>query len=320
MSDRPILIIDGLNCYMRAYAAYPQMSSHGYQMGGTIGFLKTLQRLVRDQRPKTVYIAWESGGSTRRRSLFSEYKLNRRPEPLNRFYEDDIPETAENKKHQMMVLVNLLKNVPVCQIYVSDCEGDDVIAHLCRNTFRDQRKTVGSSDKDMYQLLDDSTMIYSFHKKTFVTSQTVFEEFRVKPHNFAIAKSLCGDSGDNVPGIKGLGFKKVAKLFPQLGSDERVLLQHVFDYSHTHEKDSKLYARVLEHQADVERNWKLVSLEGAMLSASQVQRIEHFVDTYVPSTNKIQFMKHLINEGINNFDIEEFFYVFNCIDRSVAAK
>lgn len=148
MIDRPVLIVDSLNLFMRAWAAFPTMSSHGYQMGGCVGFLKVLKRIVSEIQPSKVILAWEGGGSSRRRKLLPEYKEKRRPEKLNRFYGDDIPDTSDNKNHQMVTLINILKNVPVCQVYVSDCEGDDIIAYLCRGPFRKDLKVIASSDKD----------------------------------------------------------------------------------------------------------------------------------------------------------------------------
>ena len=130
MNDRPILIIDALNCFTRAWAVYPQLNSNGQQMGGTIGFLKTLRKLVNEIQPKQVYICWESGGSTKRRKIFKEYKMGRAPEKLNRFYGSDIPESNENRSFQTAELIGILKHVPVCQLYVPDCEGDDVVAAL----------------------------------------------------------------------------------------------------------------------------------------------------------------------------------------------
>ena len=132
VSDRVVLIIDGMNAFLRAHAAFPTMNSNGESMGGCIGFLKMMRRIVSELQPKAVYVAWEGGGSQRRRKLYAGYKMNRKPERLNRFYEDDIPDTDENRKHQLVTLLGMLKCVPVCQLYVSDCEGDDVIAYLCQ--------------------------------------------------------------------------------------------------------------------------------------------------------------------------------------------
>jgi len=240
--------------------------------------------------------------------------MNRKPDKLNRFYGDDIPDTDENKQHQLVSLLAVLKSVPVCQVYVSDCEGDDIISYMCRGPLRRKEKVIVSSDKDMYQLLDDSTKIYSLHKKRFVTSTDVFEEFRVRPHNFALAKSLCGDVSDNIPGVKGLGFKTAASKFPFLGNDGEILLQELLDYAAAHASESPVYKRVFESAEDVRRNWRLVYLDGSMLSADQAMKVENVVNTFVPRINKMGLIKHLIKEGITDFDAEGFFYDLTCIE------
>lgn len=313
-AQRPVLIIDGMNLFVRSYSAYPTMSAHGYQMGGCIGFLKTLRRLVTEQQPSAVYVAWEGGGSQRRRSIYPDYKMNRKPSRLNRFYEDDIPDTQDNEKHQVISLLSMLKCVPVCQLYVSDCEGDDVVAHLCCGPLRSVPKVIASSDKDLYQLLNADTQVYSLHKKTYVTEPDVLIEFRVRVQNFALAKALCGDPGDNVPGIKGLGFKTVAKLYPFLGTEQDILLQDVIDYAAAHQDDSIIHRRIVEQQDDIRRNWKLVFLDGSMLSATQAASIDHLVETFQPTADRMGLVKCLIKEGIGDFDVEGFYYAFNCIE------
>jgi len=290
------------------------MSSHGYQMGGCIGFLKTLRRIVNELQPLKICVAWEGGGSQRRRAIYSDYKLGRRPEKLNRFYGDDIPDSEENRKHQLVSLLEMLKFAPVCQIYASDCEGDDIIAYLCKGPYVRDNKVIVSSDKDMYQLLDDKTYIYSLHKKKVLTNDDIFEEYRIRPHNFAMAKSLCGDDGDNIPGIKGLGFKTVAKKFPFLGGDSEILLEDVISFCQAHISESTAYRRVVDCKADLERNWRLIYLDGSMLSASQVSKVQHAIDTFRPKVNKIGLIKSLVKEGIGDFDAESFFYAFNCVE------
>jgi DNA polymerase-1 len=261
-----------------------------------------------------VYIAWEGGGSQKRRALYSEYKMNRKPEKLNRFYEDDIPDSDENKQHQIVALLGMLKHVPVCQLYTSDCEGDDVIAYLVRARFNDKNKIIVSSDKDMYQLLDDKTKIYNLHKKTYVTMQDVTEEFRIQPKNFALAKALCGDATDNIAGVKGLGFKTVAKVLPFLSLEDDIILEDVFKYCDSHSDESIYMRRILENKDDVKRNWRLVYLDGGMLSANQASKIDSLIDTFEPQSNRMGLIKSLIKEGINDFDVADFLMTFNCIE------
>jgi DNA polymerase-1 len=205
-----------------------------------------------------------------------------------------------------------LKNVPVCQVYVSDCEGDDIVAFLVRGPFRDKQVVIVSADKDMYQLLGPSVKVYSLYRKKFITDADLFEEFRIKSHNFALAKCLCGDDSDNIPGVKGLGFKSVAKKFPMLASDDTIILQDLISYSHTQKGEA--YKRVVENEDIVKRNWQLVHLDGSMLSADQAKRVEHVVNTFEPSVNKMGLLKLMIKEGISDFDAEGFFYDLSCIE------
>ena len=311
--NRPILIVDAMNLFVRSYCAYPTMSVHGYQMGGCIGFMKTLKRIVFEVQPSVVYVCWESGGSSRRRKVFSEYKLGRRSGALNRFYEGDIPDTEQNRQHQIQALLRMLKCAPVCQLYASDCEGDDLVAYLSCGPFKDANKVIVSSDKDLYQLLDDNTKMYSLHKKMYITKEIVMEEFRVQAKHFALAKALCGDPGDNVPGIKGIGFKKVSKLFPMMGLEDDVLLQDIISYANTHSSESPLYRRIVEQADDVKRNWQLVYLNGNMVPANQQAQVDQQATEFVPRADRIGLVRNLIKEGVNDFDVEDFFYAFNCI-------
>ena len=312
--ERKVLIFDALNVFIRAYAAYPQMNVNGEQMGGLIGTLKTIRRLVAEVQPSRAYVCWETGGSTKRRALFSDYKKHRKPGRLNRFYDDDIPESDENRKFQQACLVNALKHVPVCQVYVPDCEGDDVVAYLCKGPFNDREKVIVSSDHDMWQLIDDKTIVYNLHKKVYLTADNVYELHKISSRNFAVAKALAGDNSDNIPGVKGVGLKSAAKYFPMLGTDSDVLLEDVFNYAASHRGHLKVYDNVLEAKDDVIRNYRLVYLSNTTLSSEQARRVNAFVERDVPKTNKLGLMRDLIKNGINDFDIDGFFYAFNCID------
>lgn len=312
MTTRPVLIFDLANVFMRAWCAFPQINTNGEPMGGFVGTLKTISRVLNETGAKKIFVAWEGGGSTKRRAIYSEYKLGRKPEKLNRFYEEDIPSTDENSNKQKLLLLQALKFLPVCQLYASDCEGDDLVAYLCCNTLRNEDKVIVSSDRDFYQLLDDKTKIYNLHKKKVLTKDDVLAEFRISSRNFAVAKSICGDKGDNVPGLDKIGFKTLVKHVPMLGSDVDVSLDKIFDFCRSN--SNKVTDKICAFEKDARRNWKLVFLNGNMIPHNQAARIDSIVSTFEPRVNKMEFIKLVAKEGINDFQFVDFVQSFRAIE------
>lgn len=308
---RRIILVDALNLFFRSFAAFPSMSSQGHQVGGVVGTIKTLRRLIDDFRPDGVIIIWESGGSTRRRSIFSEYKMNRKPEKLNRFYEDDIPESDENRVHQTKTLIKLLTCMPICQVYVTECEADDVISYLCRHKFKDDDKTILSTDRDFYQLMDaDGTIIYNVARKNFVVREDVKKEFHVSAKNFALAKAICGDGSDNIDGVPGVGYKTLAKRVPSFSLDTEIRLDEVISYCQARRGEKSggaFFTKIVQHEDLIRRNWKLVYLDSSILTADQVTKIHHSVDNFTPRSDKLKFLQTVIDDGIKDLHIDDVF-------------
>lgn len=312
-SERPVLLVDAMNLVCRTYYAYPQMSStHGQQMGGCVGFIKMLTRLCREISPSLVVIVWEGGGSSRRRALFTGYKNGRRADQPNRHEADrELPESDDNFTYQVIALTKMLKCIPVFQVYAPDCEGDDVIAYLAQGRYMARNKVIVSSDKDMYQLVDERTTVYSLHRKTYITPDVMFDEYRVSPQNFGLAKAICGDPSDNIDGVQGMGFKTLAKRFPFLGSDQHsILLSDLMDYCAAHADESIAYRRVLEARALVERNWKLIHLGAMTLTAAQAAKVDHTLNTFHPSPDRMGLIRRLITEGINDLEVDDLMFAF----------
>jgi len=315
-TTRPVLLVDVANIFLRNIAAYPQISSNGDPMGGFIGTLKSLKRIIGETGAKSVYMAWEGGGSSRRRQLFPEYKLKRKPQKLNRFYEDDIPTTDDNIQKQTFLLLQALKYFPVCQLYAENAEADDLIAYLCERHLKNENKIIVSSDKDFYQLLNDNTKIYNLYTKRTIDKSEVIKQFRISANNFAVAKALCGDEGDNVPGLERMGFKTLIKHFPLLGLEQDVSLDDIFNYCRTHIAENKNFKRVLDFENDARRNWQLVFLNGNMIAPNQAERIDRVIETWTPKVDKMSLAKLLINEGLNDINVNELLYGFNGIQRT----
>jgi 5'-3' exonuclease len=307
--QRPVLLIDGLNVFMRHYVVNPAMSSLGYHVGGFTGFMNSLSRLCNRTRPSRVIVAWEGGGSARRRAIHSGYKKNRRPKKLNRYYLDDIPDTTKNRDNQIALSIAALKNTPINQVYVQDCEADDVLAYLVKYRFQDNRCVIVSSDKDFYQLLSKRIIQWSPGQKKYITPKTLVEKFGISPINFCSARCFVGDPSDGLDGIPRAGFKSLAKRFPELASNKFVSVDDLVvsaEYARE-EKELVLYDNMIENAAIARRNWKLMYLDLIGLSADQIQRIDFSIENSQYPSNKLGLIKMLIESGIQNFDVDSFF-------------
>lgn len=315
VNERPIILIDAANLFLRHFCANPSISAHGSHVGGVVGFMNALKVLVIQNVPTNVIVIWEGGGSLRRRQLYPEYKQNRKPAKMNRFYDTDIPDTVENRNDQIKTLIACLKCVPVCQVYVQHCEADDVVAYLTRTKFRERKTIIVSSDKDFYQLLNDNVRIFRLGKKTFVTKQDMFNEYNIMPKNFALAKALCGDASDNIPGVHGVGFKTLSKRFSKFSLDDEYELNDLLSECRTLMVDSKLkvYSDIAAAEDIIRRNLKLVDLDGGMLNHEQRSGIDYVVDTFEPTRSKINLIRECVKHGLNDFNIDEFFHAMGTI-------
>lgn len=312
--DASILMVDALNLFTRHFVAHPALGVNGNHLGGIVGFLGELRSLCTRFRPKQVYIVWESGGSARRRALYPDYKQHRRPEKLNRYYEDDIPQTVSDRTSQIAALVRLLQQLPVCQMYGQDCEADDVIAYICRYMHSGSYHIILSADKDFYQLIRDNAVIYSPTWKKLVDVDEVINKYSIHPNNFALAKSVCGDTSDNIPGVPGIGFKMLSKRFPEFILPEDILVEKLIELSGERNNGKiKIYDSIVESADLILRNWKLVYLDSSSLNQQQIEKIKYTNEKWSPRRDKITFMRESQKIGIRNFDVDNLFYSMNHI-------
>ena len=304
------LIVDGLNLFTRHYVANPSTSENGESVGGIVGTLGAISRLSERFKPDRVVVVWESGGSLRKRAIYRDYKSGRRPQRLNRYYLDDIPDTVQNRNRQVEILISILSNLPVVQLYIRDCEADDLIGYMCKYKFKDWKKVIVSSDKDYYQLLDKETLIYSPTWKKFVSFKEVKNKFGVSSENFCLAKSICGDTSDSIPGVMGAGFKTVAKRFPFLLDGEKISISDIItECKQKIESGSrvKVYQEIIDSEDVIRRNLKLIRLDTNNLSHMQIKKLVDEIDTFEPARNKIKVLRILKKEAIQNVNIDRFF-------------
>lgn len=306
---RPVLLIDGLNVFMRHFVVNPTLNDSGLHVGGAVGFLNSIKFLSNRIGPSRIIVAWEGGGSSRRRSIFKDYKKGRRPQKLNRYYKDDLPDTVENRDSQISLIISLLRNTAVEQVYVDDCEADDIIGYMSRYVFDDSRVVIASSDKDMYQLLDNKTIQWSPGQKKFITKKDVKEKFGISSENFCTARCFVGDPSDGLPGVPRVGFASLAKRFPQLIEERFVSVEEIIESSknEVEKSDLQIYTNIVDNQMISKRNWRLMFLDIKNLSESQIRKITSSLTLENKEMNKLKLIRQLSKEGIKNFDVDSFY-------------
>jgi DNA polymerase-1 len=321
-TERPIVIVDALNIFIRHYMVNEEINNKSEPIGGVTGFIKALNSYVNTFSPQKVFVIWESGGPSPRRKKISEnYKANR--SKLKEFVKykagtgnmkDILRLDEETKINQLMILSKLLKTTPICQIFIPETECDDIIAYLIRGKFCNitAKKIILSSDKDFLQLLDDSTVeIFDPGIKSLINGEKVLEKFGISSRNFCLAKALVGDESDNIEGIPGAGWKTVAKRFPELADVEKDLmisdLTEIAKKNYNPKKPIKIYQDIVSCEKLIKRNWDLMYLNIGALSASQINKIDGILEAYEPKMDKLTFIKTLLESGISiNLDIDSF--------------
>lgn len=310
MNEKPEIYIDGLNVFMRHFAANPSRSLNGQLCGGIFGMLRNIQHLSEKFKPNRVVVVWEGGGSLKRRNVNPDYKDGRRPIRLNRSeFNEDIPDTVENRDWQLKVLVKILYKTPVTQIYVNDCEADDVISYLTATKKENKNKIIVTSDKDYYQLINEHVKIWSPNKKTLIDEKYVLEKWGVTPINFCTARCFIGDQSDGLKGVKGAGFKVMSKRFPDLGTCKEMSINDIIGMATQESKNGstlKLYKNIIDESKNIKQNWQLMYLDSLMISASQVKQINYQLENKDASINKFELLKLLNKQGLNSFDVHTF--------------
>ena len=310
-----VLIIDGLNTFIRNWAVNPTMNTNGDHVGGTVGFLRSVKSLVRETQPTKVIICWDGkGGSAKRRGIYSEYKAGRKPR-VNRQYDfgGDVESDKANLQLQYQKAKQYVGHLGLVQIEVEGCEADDVIGFLCRGIYEDTDKVVVSTDKDFLQLVDAHTLVYSPTKKLYYTTDEVKKDFGVIAENFIYLKAFCGDGSDNIAGIKGMGPKTVTKLFPVMGeraTDLDELHKHLQSLEGKTPREKALVKELLDRWSVIIGNVKLMQLTSPIISPNTVRAIRYALEQRTVALNSSAMKLALIRDGVQLPD-QDFFAVFN---------
>ena len=177
-----VLIIDGLNTFIRVFSVIPTTNDDGIHVGGIVGFLRSIAYTVNMVRPTRAIVVFDGkGGSNRRRKIYPEYKQNRKTKyRVNRTYNFS---SQEDEKHNMMMqlsrCVEYLDTLPITVLSYDNIEADDTIVYLCRQVLTESEITIMSTNKDFLQLANGRIKIWSPTKKKMYDDKAVMDEYGI---------------------------------------------------------------------------------------------------------------------------------------------
>ncbi|MDO8445222.1 MAG: DNA polymerase I [Deltaproteobacteria bacterium] len=212
MSRKKLYLIDGNSYIYRAYFAIPYLSnSKGLPTNAIYGFTNMLMKVIKEESPDYLAIAFDSKGPTRRHIEFEDYKAHRpaMPDPLSR----QIPYI-----HRMVEAFN----IPV--LIMEGVEADDIIGTIARKAEKDGMEVIIiTGDKDIFQIISPHIKIYDTLKNKYFGIDDVKERFGTDPERVVEVMGLMGDSSDNIPGVPGIGEKTAKALIEEYGTIENLL-------------------------------------------------------------------------------------------------
>lgn len=311
-----IMLIDGLNMFIRNYIVNPTIDSKGRPLGGCMGFLKSLQKVVRMFQPDEIVICWDGqGGSQRRKAQNKNYKEGRSPVRFNRrMYELSPEEQEKNKAYQFYRLVEYLNEMPVIQIMVDGIEADDVIAVLARsNQYTGRSKLIVSSDKDFLQLCDEETVLYRPIQDTIVTQECVISDYGIHPNNFALARAIAGDTSDNIKGVPRVGLGTVKKRFPFMIEAQSHSSQDLVEHCKQVPKLLSCHKKIIEHSELIQSNYSLMQLYNPTMSLTTLKQVLFNVENFIPEVNFTTINGMMIKDGLAAYRFDDLYAVFRRI-------
>jgi len=220
MTDRKVLLVDGMALLFRAYYAssysgYIKRTSAGLPTNAVHGFVKYLMDAVKRFRPTHVVCCWDMGSTTFRTEQYEAYKGNREAPP-----EDLIP--------QFDLVKEVVDSFGVPNVGLHGYEADDCIGTLAQHYADDQTHVfVLTGDHDLLQVV--SERVHVIIMKKGASNYAVYdlagllEERGLTPRQIIELKGLTGDTSDNYPGVKGIGEKTALKLLAEYGDIDGIL-------------------------------------------------------------------------------------------------
>lgn len=354
------LLVDGNNL-LKISLVDKRMNEKGEEYGAVFQFLYQLQKLLQKKDFNFCVVCWDGYNSgVLRYDYYPEYKANR-----DKHYEIASQMTDYDKKiadyckkvidyhknhkatvkrletddesfeRQKSIIQQILDELFIRQYICDNVEGDDLIAYYCQHKKDNERIVIVSGDRDITQLINDEVCVYIPSLKKFISPKNSIQELGYTHENVVLKKILCGDSSDNIKGVKRLGETTLFKLFPEIKSQKTTLneiLEHtkrlLEERKANKKKPLKSLENVLNKVTDgsqgerlYEINKKIIDLSEPLLTKEAIQELENTMYAPIdPSERDIKNVYIIIQEnGMNDLlDENKFGSLFGAFERIIA--
>lgn len=257
------VIIDGNSLLHRAYHALPPMNNHeGVPTQAVYGFLSMLFKVIEQQAPTHMLVAFDTKAPTPRHIAYSEYKAGRKP-------------TDEELRLQFPIVKDVLRAMQIAVGEQDGYEADDYLGIFSRRGEEAGHKVfLFTGDKDALQLITENTIVILTQKgisqTALMNEQAIEQKYGVTPKQLIEVKGLMGDPSDNIPGIPGVGEKTALKLITQYGTVENTI-------EHAAEISGKALREKVETYADQARMSRMIGIISTDVNAPIALSVEECI-------------------------------------------
>ena len=338
------LLIDGSNLLEVSSRGDDRLSGTGKPTGGIFQFFLQLKMLLRKGNFRYVYVFWDGNQSgLLRYKLNSDYKANRDKEfedeeelsdymkevnakinGMKQYFskKEDSAKLAQRKKQkeifhwQREVIIDCLEELFVRQCMCDKTEADDFIGYYVTHKKSNERIVICSNDRDLTQLIAEDVIVYVQSLKDFLTVKNYTKIEGINYQNVVLKKVLCGDTSDNIKGIKGFGEKTLLNNFDEI-TKRKVTLNEVMEKAkNINEERAKLKKKPLKWAENIvnrvtdgvqgseiyEINEKIIDLKKPLMTDEAVEMIENIM--YTPIDPEDRTLENLYRILLEN-DVED---------------
>jgi DNA polymerase-1 len=196
--------------------------------------------------------------------------------------------------------------MPIVQAMIPEVEADDIIAYVSRLPYyKGWQKLIVSNDKDFMQVCDEETILLRPVKGEYLNTRRIVEQTGVHPTNMALARAIIGDSSDNLPGIRGVGFGTVKKRLGFLSEEKTYGIDDIIEHCESVESDLKFYSNIVEGKDLIEHNYKMMQLYAPQMSIQSKIHVKESIENFEATFNKTEIIGMMREDGFGELNWED---------------